>query len=266
MADIILFQPKCGVFDIMGARVPMGMLAIGAVPCHKGYDVVLIDQRIDTEWESKLKKHVNSAKIICLTVMPGEQILYNMELSKLIKSLNPNIMIVIGGSWAQIQPEMCMQDDNIDVVCTGEGDYLLTDLMEVCKSGKNIDDVLGIIYRTKEGVVKKTAERPFTKNLDDLPKNPYHLVNLKDYTAVGFRPGRPSIALVTSRGCQFKCTFCSISNLYKQSWRGYSVKRIIEDITELDQKYGIKDFYFNDDLISGDFNRFVEFIKVIWCK
>ncbi|MBU90012.1 hypothetical protein CMO94_00605 [Candidatus Woesearchaeota archaeon] len=264
MIDIILFQPKCGVWDIMGARVPIGLLSIGAVPCNKGYKVVLIDQRIDFDWQSKIKKYINQgAKIVCLTTMVGEQILHMMEVSKFIKSIDSNILTILGGSWPQTQPEMCMQDKNIDVVCYGEGDYLLTELMAYCEGKKKISDVLGIIHRTKEGTIKRTAPRQPVQNLDELPKIPYRLVNLRDYTAVGFRQGKPSISVVTSRGCQFRCTFCSMVPLYGQSWRGYSVDRLMEDIAELESKYGIKDFFFNDDLITGDFKRFTEFLEAL---
>lgn len=264
MTDIILFQPKCGMFDIMGARAPTGLLTIGAVPCHIGYNVVLIDQRIDADWQNKLKEHINNgAKIVCLTTMVGEQIIHMMEVSKFVKSIDFNVVTVLGGSWTQIQPEMCMQDENIDIVCYGEGDYLLSDLMDHCEGRKKIEDVLGILYRTREGNIKKTEPRAMVENLDELPKIPYHLVDLKNYAAVSFRPGRPSISIVTSRGCQFRCTFCSIVTLSKQTWRGYSVKRLMEDISELESKYGIKDFYFNDDLISGNHKRLVEFIDAI---
>ena len=172
MTDIILFQPKCGVWDIMGARVPIGLLSIGAVPCNKGYKVVLIDQRIDFDWQSKIKKYINQgAKIVCLTTMVGEQILHMMEVSKFIKSIDSNILTILGGSWPQTQPEMCMQDKNIDVVCYGEGDYLLTELMAYYEGKKKISDVLGIIHRTKEGTIKRTSPRKLVQNLDELPKN-----------------------------------------------------------------------------------------------
>ncbi|MDP3989648.1 MAG: hypothetical protein Q8Q01_00405 [archaeon] len=50
MADIVLFQPKCGIWDIIGVRIPTGLLSIAAVPVAKGYTVALIDQRINQNW------------------------------------------------------------------------------------------------------------------------------------------------------------------------------------------------------------------------
>lgn len=45
MAEIILFQPRCGIWDIMGFRAPTGLLNVASMPVAKGYDVVIIDQR-----------------------------------------------------------------------------------------------------------------------------------------------------------------------------------------------------------------------------
>ena len=145
--------------------------------------------------------------------------------------------------------------------------------MEYCNGEKKLEDVKGIVYRSAEGVIKRTLPRPVIKQLDDLPPIPYHLINLKSYTAVGFRPGKPSMALVTSRGCQFRCTFCSIVALSKSVdeegnplsnvWRGYSVGRIMGDLRHLDDIYGIKDFYFNDDLISGNNKRFTDLVNAL---
>ncbi|MDP2925994.1 MAG: radical SAM protein [Nanoarchaeota archaeon] len=264
MVDIILFQPKCGIWDIMGIRVPIGLLSIAADPVKKGYETALIDQRTSINWKEELKKQINSgAKLVCLTTMVGEQIKYMLEVSKFIKSINPRIITVLGGSWAQTEPEMCMQDKNLDIVCYGEGDYILSELMEYINKKRKIENILGIIYRDKEGNLRKNKERALIKDLDDLPKIPYNLIDLKDYTAVGFRAGKQSISLVLSRGCPYRCTFCSIVKFYNRSWRGYSLKRVMEDINELDIKYNIKDFYFNDDNIAGNPKRFSEFVKML---
>ncbi len=274
MTDIILLQPKCGVWDIMGVRTPTGMLSIAAVPVSEGYNIVLIDQRIRFDWKDEVKKHIAlGAKIVCLTTMVGEQILNLMEASEFVKSINKDIVVVLGGSWAQIEPEMCLQDKNVDVVCSGEGDYLLSDLMKYCVGKILLDEIKGIVYRLPDGTLKHTRPRPPIKDLDSLPPIPYHLIDLKSYAAVGFRPEKPSMALITSRGCKFRCTFCSIVTLSKgteedgklisNSWRGYSVGRLLKDLMYLDDTYNIKDFYFNDDLISGSNQRLVDFIDAL---
>ena len=64
-----------------------------------------------------------------------------------------------------------------------------------------------------------------------------------------------------SRGCPFRCSFCSIVSLYGRSWRSYSIERVIEDIKELDEKYGIKDFFFMDDNIAVNKRFFSELVR-----
>ena len=261
MTDIILFQPKCGVWDIMGVRPPTGLLNIASVPVERGYNIVLIDQRINQDWKKELKKQISSGtKIVCLTTMVGEQINYMLEVSEFIKSHKKDILVVLGGSWAQTEPELCMSDKNIDIVCFGEGDYLLSDLMEYVQGKRKIDDVFGILYR-KNGSIKKTDNRRLIENLNDLPKIPYHLINLKDYVSIGYRQDKPSIALVVSRGCPYRCSFCSIVQLFGRTWRSYSIERVIEDISELDKKYGIKDFFFMDDHIAVNKKFFSDLVK-----
>ena len=262
MADIILFQPKCGIWDIMGVRPPTGLLSIANVPVDKGYEVVVVDSRINQNWKADIKKHISSgAKLVCLTTMVGEQIKYMMEASKFIKSINPEVLVVLGGSWAQTVPKLCMEDKNIDIVCYGEGDYILSDLMDYCEGNKNIKDVHGILYRNN-GRITKTKERYLIKNLDELPKTPYHLINLKDYIAIGYNPDRLSISLMVSRGCPYRCTFCSIVSLYGRNWRCHSIERVMKEIYELDKRYGIKDFFFMDDNIAVNEKFFSDLVQM----
>ncbi|MDP3989649.1 MAG: radical SAM protein [archaeon] len=186
-----------------------------------------------------------------------------MEASKYIKSLNQDVLIVLGGSWALTEPEICIQDQNIDIVCYGEGDNFLLDLLDYREGKTNIEEVKGIVYRNKEGIIKKTGHRPLVQDLDSLPQIPFHLVNIKDYSAVGFEDGKLSMAFVTSRGCPFRCTFCADVGLYGRTWRAYSVERIMNDLKYLEENYGIKDFYFNDSNLAGNLKHFENFIDAL---
>jgi len=262
MAEITLFQPKCGIWDIMGIRSPTGLLHVASVPVKKGYDVKLIDQRLCKNWKEEIKKHIRGAKIFGLTAMIGEQIKYIMEVAEYVRSIDKNILIVLGGTWAQTKPDVSIKDKNIDVVCYGEGDLLITELMDYLNGKKKIEKILGIYYKNN-GKIKINPPTPLIENLDELPKVPYKLINPKNYTAVGFREGMPSISLILSRGCPYRCAFCSISYLFHRKWRGYSIKRVLEDLEEIEKKYGIKDFYFNDDNISGNLKFFKEFVKAL---
>ncbi len=264
MTDIILVQPSYGLADIMGVRAPTGLLSIAAVPHNQGYTVSLVDQRIDFNWKKTIKKHLSSgAKVVGLTTTAGENIRYMSQAATYIKSLNPDVLVFLGGSWAQTVPGMCMQEQNVDAICTGEGDYLLPEMVDYCEGKRKIESIRGIMYRTPEGALRKTPPRPLIKNLDALPRIPYHLINLKQYSAVGYRPNMPSTTLQVSRGCLFRCKFCSVSQLYGRTWRSFSVKRVIEDLQFFESKYGIRDFFFSDDSMGDNIKWFKELIAAM---
>jgi anaerobic magnesium-protoporphyrin IX monomethyl ester cyclase len=263
MTEIILFQPRCGKWDIMGYRAPTGLLNVAAVPVDRGYDLVLLDQRICRDWKEELKNHLKDAKIFGITVMAGQQIEYSSEVLAYVKKIKPEIMTVVGGTWAQTSPELCIQEKNTDVVCSGEGDYLIPELMDVLdkkKKNKTLKKVLGIYYKEK-GKIKQNPRRPLIRDMDALPKIPWNLINMGEYTAVGFEKGKKSISLILSRGCPYRCTFCSVSRFSERVWRSYSVERALEDLEILEKEYGITDFYFNDDNMAGSPKFFSEFAK-----
>jgi anaerobic magnesium-protoporphyrin IX monomethyl ester cyclase len=262
MAEILLIQPRCGDWDLMGIRSPTGLLNVASVPVSKGYNIALVDQRISKDWREEIKRQLADAKICGITIMAGKQIKYALEISEFIRSVKADVLIVLGGTWAQTKPDLCIKSEYIDVVCYGEGDFLLPELRLYINGKKKIQDILGIYYK-KDGEIIKNAPAELIKDLDQLPKIPYKLIDPKNYTAVGFNPGKPSISLILSRGCPFRCSFCSVSRFFNRKWRGYSVKRILEDLRFLEDEYGIKDFYFNDDNIAGNLKFFSELVKAL---
>lgn len=262
LTDIILFQPKTGSWDMMGARVPLGLLSIVAIPYKKKYKIKLIDQRLDDDWKGALKTHLPEAKILCLTTMIGEQIKFMLEAARFAKSIKPDVLIFLGGGFAKAAPDICISDESIDVVCYGEGDYLIEELMEFCEGKKEIEEIKGIFFK-QNGTVKKNQLAELIENLDELPRLPYELAKMEDYVATTFRSDQKSISIVTSRGCGFNCTFCSTASSRENKWRGYSVERILSDMAFLERTYGFKDFYLSDDNLAADYNRFSRFIRVL---
>ncbi len=244
MTDIILLQTKS---DNSGhVSVPMDLLFAASFCIEKGYKVKIIDQRIDDNWKENLKNQMNTgAKLVLLSANWLDQIRNLTETSKLIISTNPSMQTIFGGKWAMVQPGISMQDHNIDFVCYGESDNVLNELMENIEGKKKTNDILGIYYRPPEGAaIKKTEPRIVTEKLDEIPRIPWGLVNINEYSTTGFLPGTNSVELFTSKGN-----------------RAYSIKKVIEMLETLDKDYKVKNFFFRDEAISHE--RFLELINSI---
>ena len=105
MTDIILVQPCAGYYERLGHRPPSAILAVSAIPHHRGYKVKIIDQRVDKNWEKTLINHLKKEPIcVGTTCMTGSQVLHALKISSVVKN-NSNVPIVWGGIHPTLIPE-----------------------------------------------------------------------------------------------------------------------------------------------------------------
>ncbi len=256
---IVLVQPKNGEWDLAGARPPDSLLAIAALPHKEGYNVKIIDQRIDRDWRKSLKSELEDAFLFGTTSMTGPQIRYALEASKFVRE-NSSVPIVWGGVHASLLPEQTLENQYIDIVVKGEGDFAFLELIRALEN-KNLESVKGVYYK-KNGRICKTSERELIKNLDELADFPYEIIDFEKYYGFDIKAGK-SVTLMTSRGCPYRCAFCYNTIYYKNTWRGMSAHRTLELIKRVVKDFGVKNIYFEDDNFSANINRFEQIVDLI---
>lgn len=260
MKSIVLIQPRAGGFDLLGARLPIGLLSISSKLSREGYNIRIIDQRLDNNWEKTL---ISSLKLnpICvgITCMTGRQIESALKASQIVKK-NSNCPVVWGGVHASILPYQTIQNKFIDILVLKEGEITFYELIKVLEKNKNFSKIKGLVYK-KDGKINVNPEREFIKCLDLIPELPYHLVDVDKYSSMHIE-GK-SIDFVSSRGCPNKCSFCYNLRFNKQRWRTMSAKETIKRVKYLVEKYGIKTIYFQDDNFFVDLERVRDILKGI---
>ena len=184
-----------------------------------------------------------------------------IEISQFVKS-NSDVPVVWGGVHASLLPLQTINNKYIDIVVYGEGDYTLLELVKELKNKKDLKKVDGIYFKEKSGKIKKNNPRKAIENLDDLPPMPYDLINLKKYYGMDLE-GKPSITLMTSRGCPFRCAFCYNTVFHQRKWRGKSAEKVLDDISYVIEKLKINNIYFEDDNFCADLNRFNKIVDGI---
>lgn len=145
------------------------------------------------------------------------------------------ILTVMGGVHATVLPEEALQHANI--VVKGEGELAMLDIV-------------------REGITSGIVSRPFIKNIDEIPWPSRHLMDIEFYLKVKSRlsgthlyfasPGMRIGAILTTRGCPYRCIFCH------NSWRGLPIRfnspeRAVLEIKHLIEKYNIQGLFFFDD-------------------
>jgi len=179
----------------------------------------------------------------------------------MIKSINPNVMIIAGGSAAMSVPELLLKNSKVDAVCLGEGEEAIVELFSNIRDGKGIESVKGFCFK-KDGKIVNTGAPELLGDLDaesDLPA--YDLLQMDIYLSnpvVGF--GR-DIDFISSRGCPYQCTFCY--QPWGRKFRAHSAQFIVTAIAGLRERYGVDFISFQDDEFMADKRRVRAFCDLL---
>ncbi|MFH1593902.1 MAG: radical SAM protein [Candidatus Omnitrophota bacterium] len=241
------------------ACFPTSIGFLGAYLREKNKDEVgVIDEQIVELTQDRLEgelaklKHPRIVGIPNLTITTKRVI----ELTGMVKSIDPKVTVVLGGIHPSVLPEDILIKSGADVAVRKEGELTLGELYECLKNGKDYKDIKGISYKT-DSKVFHNSDRELIKNLDDLPPFYYELFE-KDSESYG-----DFGTIISSRGCPFDCIFCSQRAISGKAYRFYSATRIVEDIKKLVDRYGQKKIWFIDDSITINKRRLYELLDAI---
>jgi len=181
------------------------------------------------------------------------------ETAALIKKHFP-IPIIVGGIHPTSLPEYVLSDESIDMVCIGEGEEALLELVNKMEIGEDLYNIRNLWFKVDGGIVKNPI-RPLIADLDTIPFPDRGL-----FDKYGCIAG--TIKAITGRGCPFQCTFCyshSLFNLYKNNsekfTRRRSVGNVLEELLECKKRYRVNDFYFFDDTFTINLPWLKDFSK-----
>jgi len=233
---------------------PMGLALIAALLEKEGYAVTVVDGNALQLKAEEITQLVSDADIVGLSATTPT-INIATALAHHLRQAKPGLTIILGGPHPTLLPEATMRAaPDIDVVVKGEGEATIIELLQSLESKQPLDKIPGISYR-QDGKIASTKARPITLDLDSLPFLAYHLLPWQRYKP---RPPRgrlsPFAALLTSRGCPYRCNYCSKA-IFGQKFRGQSPGRVVDEIAYLKQQFGIKEFAFYDDVFSLDQKR-----------
>jgi len=133
-------------------------------------------------------------------------------------------------------------------VVRGEGEETLVELMGMLDENRSLDEVQGISYR-KDGIVHHTPDRPLIKDLDEVPFPAYHLLApIERYQPLN---RRYVFSIIASRGCPYKCIFCSANKLWRYQ-RRRSPANILKEIKWITKTFDIGFLRFEDDDLTAN--------------
>ncbi len=192
---------------------------------------------------------------------------------QVIEHLRPlGKLIVWGGIHATLNPKECAE--SADLVCRGEGEGMMLELMERLAAGKDWKDIANAAYKTN-GRMTLNALRPLVNNLDELPlvdftyDEEFHLTNRGFVRATGITDMTEPIIFNGSRGCAHECNYCSnavMKRLYSGNGvyvRKMTISRYIEQARELKKYFPRAKYFFlaDEDFFTRSIDELREFAK-----
>lgn len=250
-------EPKKSDNSISGHIIEhLGLGYIASMLRKNGYIAEIIDGRISgLDYDQVESKIINSDCDVVGISIPYQWSV--KEVTDLIINLRKKGFkktLFTGGHPATFYyKELLKEENQIDIVCLGEGEYSVLEVVQRIENGKNFEGIKGIAYR-KDGEICFEGYRDLIENLDELP------FPARD-TLPELLQKAPfvSVSICGSRGCSWSsCSFCDVQSFYKlckgRKWRGRSIVNIIDEIEMLQKKYHHDKFSFIDDDFFGPKN------------
>jgi anaerobic magnesium-protoporphyrin IX monomethyl ester cyclase len=272
---VMLINPKFRLPIDTRTTPHLGLAYLAAVSERRGDDVFLFDADVEDEPVSDAVRRFRP-DIVGITANTP-QVKQAWRTAQAIKSVK-DVPIVIGGPHPSVLPIESAERSEIDVVARGEGEEIWLEVCDVVEKGLaadpdftaqdlldpkagHIDHILGITFKTNDEELHNHPDHPPIADLDELPWPAYHAFKMESYTnlqpATDAIDGAKSFSILTSRGCPYRCTFCSQS-IMPQKWRARSAENILAEWQHLVEDLGAQEIGVLDDSANIKVDRLFE--------
>jgi radical SAM superfamily enzyme YgiQ (UPF0313 family) len=259
----------------------LGYLA-GALLAH-GYEVDIWDAAVEEDTETLDQRLARDPYDVVGMSAPTPLIVNAWEAAT--KAKDRGAITILGGPHLTLMPHESMQKPQVDLVVRGEAEQTIVEIMHALEkdpgtqgigdqvsgyqappsTSRHFDpeagwgDILGLSWRDLEGKIRHNPDRPLSDDLDAIPFPAHHLFKIERYTNLnpltdGLVPNARAYTVVTSRGCPYKCTYCS-KPITGDTWRGRSVENVIAEWRWLVEDLGATEIGVTDDIWNLDRKR-----------
>lgn len=250
---LILADPPAQTDDYDKAYPNLGLLQlISYTRLHTPLtddDIIFLDQFHTLEDHIRLvAKHRPRVYGISFAFLT-QRIAY--ETINTLKKHFPNLLIVAGGPHPTSVPDDVMQQTQADLVCIGEGELVLAEIVnELISGGTDFSKIPGILWRSPKGCVR-TGKPRAVEDLDSLPFLAWERIDFSKFVGQHYSRSNRQTCIVISRGCPYKCTFCSLPvwRAAKPFVRMRSPKNIAQEVDWL-YRLGIREIKIVSDEIN----------------
>ncbi len=242
MPKIVFIEPKAPGLHIF-SQFPLprlGTLILGTMMKKRGWDVELfVEDFRKVDFDIIAAADLVGISTITSTAPRAYAI------ADRVRAMG--IPVLMGGPHVTYLTEEALE--HADFVVRGEGEAALTAFIDAREQGIGYADVPNLSFKDETGTV---VHNPMAPRAADLDLIPFPDLSLLRPEAKGFKH-MSSIPVLTSRGCPFDCSFCSVTGMFGRKYRFRSTENIIEELRQYSGRKAAIFFY--DDNFAADPKR-----------
>ncbi len=168
----------------------------------------------------------------------------------------PDLPIVVGGAHPWAWPRDMERFQEVGWVVQGEAEHTFARLVDALDQGSDARDIPGVWCRDEDGHLTAPAQAPALPDPGLLPPP----LRGRLLWSKGL-PGSFFSGVLTSRGCRFTCSYCSVPALSHRRVRFNPVPRVLREIESLRADHDVRSLFFHDSVFTVDRARTIELCR-----
>jgi anaerobic magnesium-protoporphyrin IX monomethyl ester cyclase len=224
-------------------RIPrLGLPIIAAALAGQGHEVFIYSPQLAAiDWDD-----VSCSDLVGLSTTTSTAVAA-YEIADRLRG--QGIPVVIGGSHVTFMADEALE--HVDYVARGEGgEQLMAELIEALSGDRELDSIAGLSF-FRDG---RAVHNPLRARCTDLDSLPFPALDL----LVGYEK-ITNVPIMTSWGCPFGCTFCSVTAMFGRKYRFRSAESVVAEI----KAKRPKKIFFCDDNLAADTRRLKRLLELL---
>jgi radical SAM superfamily enzyme YgiQ (UPF0313 family) len=296
---VLLFKPpiRSSMVEV-GRHMPIGLAYVAAALRAEGIDVEIFDALAETEGNhvvdpadytaadrAKVAAHPRWSQlvhwgadweridrelaerdydILGLSCMFTPYYEPAFEVARRAKRLRPDLKVLLGGQHGTVATAHALSEPAIDAVVLGEAEQRIGQIVGALAEGRPLTGIAGVGFRCGEGLcrcaipldrVHIQENAGFAEDLDAFPRPAVDLLDMTSYDNTA--------TLITSRGCPFSCSFCTVHATVGKKFRYRAPEAVVAEIADYVHNHDIRRFFIEDDNFTFDVARVHEICAAI---
>ncbi|GAA2707393.1 B12-binding domain-containing radical SAM protein [Micromonospora olivasterospora] len=185
------------------------------------------------------------------------------ELGRLAKQILPQARVILGGQHPTVAHPHALAEEAFDALVLGEAEANVVEIVEALAAGRSLRGMPGLTFRCGTGLcdcprpsgVHLQPRAEFLQDLDGLALPAVDLLDMGSYDETA--------TLITSRGCPFSCSFCTVHATVGKKFRARAPENVVDEIEHYVTEHGIRRFFIEDDNFTFDIARVHEICRAI---